>query len=327
MATLSGDGGDGPQDLTVFITTEGEAIVYAGNDPSSANTWALVGRWALPRPIGAPHRCVANHGGDVLYLSDAGILPLSAFRTGADAATVIDKAALTRAIGETWRAIADDTRSSAGWGIVPLTRYSQIVANVPRGSADAYQIVISDGGAVSRWFGLPAGVWAEALGGRVFFGDATAAGGRVMLWGESASDDGDGIRSEALTAFTPLRGTGRTKRALRLQPVLRNASGAAVAARVLTDWRVPVPQIEALGQGAAAPALPPIGTGGATLIWGTGLWGSGLWGGVDTDVTLPYKTTSAIGQAMAVRLQMTSGNGRPAWLVNNLIYDVGGPVG
>jgi len=124
MTTLSGDGGDGPQDLTLFITTEGEAIVYAGSDPSSSNTWSLVGRWALPRPIGAPHRCVANHGGDVLYLSDAGILPLSAFRTGADAAAVIDKAALTRAIGETWRGIAADTRTAAGWGIVPLTRYS-----------------------------------------------------------------------------------------------------------------------------------------------------------------------------------------------------------
>jgi hypothetical protein len=44
-------------------------------------------------------------------------------------------------------------------------------------------------------------------------------------------------------------------------------------------------------------------------------------------VALPYKTASAVGQAMALRLTMTSGNGRPAWLASNLIYDVGGPVG
>jgi hypothetical protein len=326
MATLSGDGGDGPQDLSVFITTEGEAIVYAGTDPSDANAWGLVGRWALPRPIGAPHRCVANYGGDVLYLSDAGILPLSAFRSGADAAQVIDKAALTRAIGETWRAVADASRSASGWGIIPLTRHSLVVCNVPRGDSDALQIVVSDGGAVSRWFGVPSAVWAEALGGRVFCGDATAAGGRVLLWGEDIDDDGDGIRSEAITAFTALRTMGRTKRALRVQPVLRDASGADYTVRVLTDYRVPVSGIEALGAGAAAPALPSVGSG-SYLVWGTGLWGVGLWGGVDTDVALPYKTASAVGQAMALRLTMTSGNGRPAWLASNLIYDAGGPIG
>lgn len=327
FATLSGDGGDGPQDLAVFITTEGEAIVYAGTDPASPTTWALVGRWALPRPLAAPHRCVAPHGGDVLYLSDAGILPLSAFRSGADAATVIDKAALTRAIGETWRTTASESRSASGWGIIPLARYSTVVANVPRGSADALQIVTSDGGAVSRWFGLPAAVWIEALGGRVFFGDATADGGRVMLWGEDIDDDGDGIRSEAVTAFSMMRAPGRTKRALRVQPVVRDGLGTTAEVKVLTDWRVPVAQLEALGAGAAAPALPALTGAGDYLVWDTGLWDVGLWDGGANDVTLPYKTASAVGQALAVRLQMISGRSRPAWLAANVIYDVGGPVG
>lgn len=325
MATLSGDGGDGPQDLTVFLTTEGEAIVYAGTDPSSVNTWSLVGRWALPRPVGAP-RCLVNHGGDVLYLCDGGILPLSAFRSGADAATVIDRAAMTQRIGETWRSLVNDRRSSVGWQIIPLTRHSLVVANTPWGSSDAQQIVVSDGGAVSRWFGIPAAVWAEGLGGRVFAGDATT-GGRVFLWGEDTDDTDKGIRSEAMTAFSNMRSAGRTKRALRVQPVMRDARGIEISLRVQTDWRVPLAALEALGAGAAAPDLPPISGASSYLVWDTGLWGVGLWDGVQGDVTLPYKLTGGVGQAMSVLIRMTSGNGRPAWLSNNVIYDVGGPVG
>ena len=327
VASLSGDGGSGPDDLVVFITTEGEAIVYSGADPSSVNTWGLVGRWALPKPLGAPHRCIAQYGGDALYMCDAGIIPLSAFRSGIDAASVIEKAALTRAIGETWRAMANERRDSAGWGITPLTRYNLIVANVPRGDADAMQIVISDGGAVSRWFGLPAAVWSEGMGGRVFFGDADDATGRVMLWGEDMGDAGGGIRSEAVTAFSVLRAGGRTKRALRVQFVLRDAIGVDMACRVLTDWEVPLSGIEVLGEGAAAPALPLLPAGGGHLLWDTGLWDTGLWAGSSTGVISPYKTCAGVGLAFALRMQLTSGNGRPAWLATNMVYDLGGVTG
>jgi hypothetical protein len=327
MTTLSGDGGDGPQDLTVFLTTQGEAIVYAGTDPSSANTWALVGRWVLPRPLGAPHRCVASYGGDALYLCDAGILPLSAFRSGADAATVIDRGAMTRAIGQTWRDLANARRTDSGWGLAPLTRFSLVIANAPWGARDAQQIVVSDGGAVSRWGGIPGAVWAEGLGGRVFVGGANASAGTVMLWGEDTTDDGDGIRSEAVTAFSGMRVPGRTKRALRVQTALRDADGVHLAVTVLRDWRVEQSDLDTLGAGAAAPALPAPLSGDGLLVWDAVDWDEGLWGGAEGNVVLPWRSASAIGQAFAVRVSMVTGYGRPAWLATTLVHDVGGPVG
>ena len=41
------DAGNGPDDYAVFLTSEGQALVYAGTDPSSANTWAPF--LAMPR--------------------------------------------------------------------------------------------------------------------------------------------------------------------------------------------------------------------------------------------------------------------------------------
>ena len=35
------DGGQGIDDLTLFITSEGEVLVYAGSDPSNADDWSL----------------------------------------------------------------------------------------------------------------------------------------------------------------------------------------------------------------------------------------------------------------------------------------------
>jgi hypothetical protein len=50
MATWTIDAGFGADDLAVFITSQGEVIVYRGTDPSSATTWALVGVWQLGTP-------------------------------------------------------------------------------------------------------------------------------------------------------------------------------------------------------------------------------------------------------------------------------------
>jgi hypothetical protein len=43
MAAWTIDAGYGVDDNLVFITDQGEVIVYRGTDPASASTWALIG--------------------------------------------------------------------------------------------------------------------------------------------------------------------------------------------------------------------------------------------------------------------------------------------
>jgi hypothetical protein len=325
FATLSGDNGDGPDDLAVFITSEGEAIVYAGTDPSSATTWALVGRWELPRPLGAPHRCVMRWGGDALYLSDQGVIPLSAFRSGMTTDHAMEKYALTRNIEPTWRALASERRSSSGWGMCGMARYGLVAINTPWSATAAQQIVISENGAVSRWAGAPAAVWCEALGGGIYFGDITSAG-RVMRYGESNSDAGSGVRFEAMTAFNALRGPGRWKQATQAQPILRDAQGSEFSVAALPDWTVPTAQMVALGATATAPALPAYVGGSAIGVFDVGTFDVSIFGGGEGGVTMPWRGATGIGQAFALRMRGIGGNGRPAWLGSNLVYQTGGPT-
>lgn len=325
MATISGDGGTGAQDLAVFITTTGDAIVYAGTDPSSASTWELVGRWRIARPVGAPHRCVVGYGGDALLLTEAGVVPLSALRSGEDVGTVLDRVGPVRRIEPTWQALVSERGTLSGWGITPLTKGNTIVINSPFGPSAAQQIVISEGGAVSRWNGLQAAVWAEGIGGRVFFGDASASG-RVMLWGEDVSDAGNGIWSEALTSYVIGGAGARVKRAQLAQPVMTDAAGIQQTIDVLSNWRVPQAAVDARGPGAAAPSLPALNDGGAFLVWDVGLWDVGLWAGASQAVTLPWKGVRGLGYSLAVRIAMLSGHGRPGWLGTNMVVDQGNTV-
>ena len=75
IGTWTRDGGDGSDDLAVFLTSEGEAIVYAGTNPGSADAWNLVGVFNIGRPIG--RRCVEKVGADLIVTTENGFLPLS----------------------------------------------------------------------------------------------------------------------------------------------------------------------------------------------------------------------------------------------------------
>lgn len=323
VTSLSVDGGAGPQTLTVFITSEGEAVVYAGTDPSSTSTWALVGRWRIAQPVGAPHRCVANYGGDALLMTEIGALPLSSLRNGADIATALDRSGTVRRIAPTWRELTRERGSVPGWQIMPLTNLALIVMNVPWTATSSQQIVVSEGGALTRWTGVPAASWIEH-DGRSYFGDA--ATGRVLLYGEDNADNGGGVRSEAMMAYTSLGAPSRLKVGQLVQVVMRDALGTSTQVRVLSNLDVPTPVADSLGPAAPAPAVPPISGAGAELFWDVGLWDVNVWGGGANAVSRHWRAAAANGHMLAPRVTMVSGNGRPAWVGTNMVYEFGGPV-
>jgi hypothetical protein len=51
VASLTKDGGAGPDDYIAFISDQGDVAVYAGADPGDANDWFLVGVYKIGRPL------------------------------------------------------------------------------------------------------------------------------------------------------------------------------------------------------------------------------------------------------------------------------------
>lgn len=75
------DAGIGIDDFLVVIGTEGDVGVWQGTDPTSATTFGLKGVWYVG-PVPRKGRFYTSYGGDVMILSELGLVPLSRLVNG-----------------------------------------------------------------------------------------------------------------------------------------------------------------------------------------------------------------------------------------------------
>lgn len=121
------DAGDGADDVMVFVSSQGEAVVYQGNDPSSAANWSKIGTFFVGKPIG--RKCMTQWGGDLVLLTENGTFPMSAAMQSA----VIDyKQALSFKIETAFTDAARSYGSVYGWTIVVFPLRNALIVNVPQ---------------------------------------------------------------------------------------------------------------------------------------------------------------------------------------------------
>ena len=113
VATWTIDGGQGVDDLLVFVTSWGEVIVYKGTDPSSASAWALVGIWQIGAPVG--RRCFMKYAGDLLIICQDGVYPMSG---ALQSSRVNPKVALTNKIQLAVSEAVTSYGSNFGWQLI-----------------------------------------------------------------------------------------------------------------------------------------------------------------------------------------------------------------
>jgi hypothetical protein len=120
------DGGDGIDDYAVFVTSEGEVIVYRGTNPSAASTWAKVGSYVIGKPLG--RRCLTKYGGDIIVLTQNGAFPMSA---ALPFASVDSKLALSFKIENAFNTAARSYINIFGWKAILYPNKSAFIVNVP----------------------------------------------------------------------------------------------------------------------------------------------------------------------------------------------------
>lgn len=261
MATWTRDAGDGQDDVAVFITSEGEVIVYQGNNPSDANAWAKVGGYYVGNPLG--RRCVMNYGGDVVILTQNGAFPLSAALQSA----VIDyKMALSFKIEQAFTEAGRTYGSTFGWEATLYPAQSALVVNVPLAEDGThYQYVMNT--ITKAWCRFKA--WnAEAFA--VFNGELYyTTGTKVVKAWTGAIDGADNIEAYGKTAFSYFGTPGTQKHFDMFRPVL--AVNGPI--NFLTDIDVDFEDNEITGTASYSV------TSGAqwdVSLWDQSYWASGL---------------------------------------------------
>lgn len=307
--TLTRDGGSGPDDYACFVSSEGQVAIYQGDDPSSADTWALVGVYNLPRPIG--RRCLFRTSGDLYLISEAGVVPITkALNLAESAAGVV---AVTQNISNAMNDAAKLYKANFGWEIAEYLEGPMAVLNVPVSASVSHQYVMNtQTGAWCRFTGLNAKCFA-VMGGALYFGGKN---GKVYKFGEYASDNGNPIVADLKLAFDGFGSEARLKR------------WSVIRAVILSDGTI----VPALGLDVDFSDNVP--TGNVTqaetskALYGTAVYGTATYASAQRFYRAWRNLTETPGYAAAIRMRaQATGTGAPALLqVNgfNLAYELGG---
>lgn len=302
FATWTVDGGSGIDDMLVLISSEGQAVVFMGTDPTSFSSWALKGVYDLPRPVGS--NCFLKFGGDLLYLSEAGLMPLSAVLSQQSTPSL----GVTGAISGAFLEATKKYRNLYGWDLAYHGEENCLIVNVPTvESASSFQYASNVGtGAWTKFEGWNAACFLSTYAGLLFGGE-----GVVATAFAGYSDFGSSITAEASLGFTNFGFPGIKSFGL-VRPSLSYNASANISLGVDVDY--------ALSVGYTTEAF--VETVGSQ--WGQAHWGADAWAGDQLVFDQWMQPSCHDGRAFSVRLRCISSNGTMQWFSTDFLYTPGG---
>ena len=173
-ASWSVDTGSGLDDKCIFVTDQGEVVIFAGTDPTSSTNWRQEGCYDISRPLGK--NAHVKLGGDILVATIDGIVPLTA--TMQKDVSALSLAAITYNIEPMWTREFMNKRTYP-WALAKWDEGSALLVTFPGNASPTIGIptTVSTTVGVSN---LHTGAWCRYIGwdalcfmhihGSLFFG-------------------------------------------------------------------------------------------------------------------------------------------------------------
>lgn len=264
----------------VFITSEGEILVYTGSDPTTAGGFTLLGTFKIGKPMGYD-RCLLNVGADLAIMTTDGIIPITKAVSLDRGAT--DLGSITAPIAPTWlQTVADNGMTSDEWQLTGFARRRMAVVNLPEGAGPYQYVMNTETGAWCRFYGLAAtcwGVWQD----RLFFGTAS---GNVCEAEVGSNDSGNPIDCLMVGAWQRFGDGISPKYSTMIGASLQSGASTNIYLGVSADYSVTIPA-------ALANLLPTTNP----AKWDVSFWDQSYF--VGTTIGQKYATSTATGVALA----------------------------
>jgi len=303
--TWSVDSGSGPDDRAVFVTSEGEVIVYVGTNPSSAADWSKVGTYFLGKPRG--RRCVVQIGGDLIIITENGAYPLSAVM---QSPVIEQKLAVSDRIFNAFNTASRTYGTIVGWEGVFYPARSAVVFNIP---------TVADGTAKQYVMNSTTKAWCEfdswaatcfaVFNGDLYFGKD---GGVQKAW-TGTSDVGLNIVAYAKEAFNKY-GSDQQKRCTLHRPILQ-VNGPV---QYLTGIDVDFKDIAIVGTAEYTV------TSGAQ--WEISKWDEAFWA-ANLDIVRQWGSPKEnIGTWFAGKVKVQTNSLEIHWLATDTMFEMAGGI-
>jgi hypothetical protein len=306
MGTWTIDAGYGVDDLAVFVTSNGEVAVYKGSDPSDPNDWALVGIWNIGQTFA--RKCVFKYGGDILLLTQQGLVPLSA---GLQSTRLDPRVNITDKIFFAISQAADLYSANYGWQMNYLAKYNMLIVNIPVTTGSEQYVMHTITKSWARFTNISANCW-EASGEDMYFG----GNGYVARFYDSFSDDANNINGFVQQAYSYFESRGQQKRFTLVRPILQTDNGLpTVLCGISTDFDT----VPLTSQITFNPSTLDVG------VWDTSLWDDTNWGG-NLIVSKFWQGVTGLGYAGSISLNVASQGIDFHWASTDYVMEKGGVI-
>jgi hypothetical protein len=304
MGTWTIDAGYGVDDLAVFVTSNGEVAVYKGSDPSNPADWALVGIWAIGQTFA--RKCVFKYGGDILLLTEDGLVPLSA---GLQSTRLDPRVNITDKIFYAISQAADLYAQNYGWQMNYFAKVNMLIVNIPVTGGSEQYVMHNITKSWSKFTNLNANCW-ELSGDDMYFG----ANGFVGKFYDTYADAGTNIRGFVQQAYSYFESRGQLKRFTLVRPILQTDNGLP---SVLCGLSVDFETVDLTSQISFNPSILQTGE------WDLDTWDNANWGGglVTTKI---WQGVTGLGYAGSVSLNVVSQGIEFHWASTDYVMERGG---
>lgn len=291
------DAGVGIDDHLVVVGTQGDVGVWQGTDPSSSTNFTLRGVWYIG-PVPKYGRYFSSTGGDVLVLSELGLIQMSKLVNGqfvdADPGPV-------QKIQTTLSPIVTSLKDTQSWDVFVAPSDDVLVIRPPKQPTGVYQ---------QFGMNINTGSWctfsnmsmdcAAVLDGVTYFG--TAAGNVYKgFYGPRdnvaiAGTGGDLIEADIQTSFQSFGTPGLLKKFGMARPVFIANTAPAVKVRMNVQY--------AFTDVAGSPNY----TLSSDSTWDTGLWNTAIWAGSENTYQA-FAGVAGLGYMGSLRMKVRGVSG------------------
>lgn len=302
----SGNYGSGLATVFVMCSSEGEILVYEGDNPGDSS-WRLIGHYYVGKPLG--RRSFLNFEADLLVLTQEGIVPLSKVinnEFNQNVKKVSDK------IQDVFNRAARDYFNNFGWEALFYPNKHQLLVNIPVSETRADQYVMNTlTGAWCQYFGMNAATWC-LLDGKPYFGNLSS--NDISEWDNPLiqSDNGNFILCDIKQAFTLFGDPTSIKKMNQARPILRTSSGVQFLYDVDMDY-------------ANNPITSTLEVEGvSSSSWNSSPWNTTPWASSTENVVADWYGIRGLGRAASLKVKANFKNVGFELLANHIIYETGG---
>lgn len=308
MGTWTLDAGQGADDYAVFITNMGEIMVYNGTDPTTAETWALKGVWQMGQTFS--RRCFFKWSGDLLLLTQDGLVPLSA---ALQSSRLDPRVNLTDKIFYAVSQAASLYSDNFGWQINYFASQNMLILNIPTDQGNEQYVMHTITKSWAKFTNINAFCW-EIHNDKIYFGSVNYVG---YFW-DTYSDNGTNINGTVQQAFSYFESRGQLKRFTMVRPILITSNGVpTIVCGVNIDFDVQ----DITGSVTFNPATVKTG------LWDVAIWDSALFGwGAGQAVNKVWQGVNGIGYAAGVYMSIASQNIDVHWASTDYVMERGGVI-